>query len=206
MKRYIMKGLRVTYVYCMVLVIFAVFIYPFMGITGDYFGILLPYYCILMFILLFFFMYVDFRELARKEKKPAYNLSPYPLKGLVYGLIGIIPIEAVTAVFTYIRFEDPFVERIKHLGINAFLGPLWFIIKWFNEAVPAYFGVILLVPVMSALGYLAGYYDINVREKIFGKKPVQEKGFTKSPWNPSLNENKPARKKKKKKKKANKPR
>ena len=130
-------------------------------------------------------------------------MSPYPLKGLVYGL-RIIPIEAVTAVFTS-------VSKILLLNGSSTWDKClpratWFIIKWFNEAVPAYFGVILLVPVMSALGYLAGYYDINVREKIFGKKPVQEKGFTKSPWNPSLNENKPARKKKKKKKKANKPR
>ncbi len=201
MKRYIMKGLRILYIYAMVVLIFVVFLYPVIGLTKDNFNNWLPVYSFICFLFLFFFQYIELKELALKEKKPAYELDPYPLKGLVYGRVGVVPIIVITAVFTIITFDNPVTERFKHLGVNTFLGPLYFFIRLFEEAIPSYFGAILFIPVMTALGYLAGYYGINlnIREKIFGKKPVQEKGFTKSPWNPTLNENKPKKKKKKKK-------
>ncbi|NMA35061.1 MAG: hypothetical protein GX940_11030 [Clostridiaceae bacterium] len=200
MKRYIMKGLKILYAYAMAVLVFVVFLYPFMGITKEAFNTWLPFYSILTFLFLFTAVYFELKELAINEKKPHSEVAPYPLKGLVYGLVSVIPVTVITAVFSFIRFEDPIVDRLRHLGVNTFLGPLYFFIRWFNEAILSYFGAILLIPVIAAFGYLVGYYGINlsIREKLAGKKPVQEKGFTKSPWNPTLNEKKPPKKKKKK--------
>jgi len=201
MKRYISKGFRVLYTYAITDLVFVVFLYPLLGLMKERETFLrwLPWYSILIFIFLFFVLYIDQKELATKEKKPVYDLHPYPLKGLVYGLIGAVPLAVVTAVFKiFVQFQTEIGENIKRVIINGLFGPLLFIIKWCNEAVPAYFAAILLIPLISAFGYIAGYYGINIKEKIFGKKPVQEKGFTKSPWNPSLDGNKPKKKKKKK--------
>ena len=157
----------------------------------------LPWYSLLLFIFLFYVVYIDLKELAAREKKPVYNMHPYPLKGLVYGLIGAVPLAAVVAVLKFlVSFQDEIAENIKRVVVNGFLGPLLFVVKWGNDTDLAYFVSILLIPVITMLGYLAGFYGINVKEKIFGKKPVPEKGFTKSPWNPTLNENKPKRRRK----------
>lgn len=202
MKRYISKGLRVLYTYAVADLVFVVFLYPLLGLMKERETFLrwLPWYSILIFIFLFFILYTDQKELAVKEKKPVYDLHPYPLKGLVYGLIGAVPLAVVTAVFKiFVQFQTDIGENIKRVIINGLFGPILFIIKWCNDAVFAYFAALLLIPLITALGYIAGYYGINVKEKILGKKPVEEKGFTKSPWNPSLNENKPKKKKKKKK-------
>jgi hypothetical protein len=49
------------------------------------------------------------------------------------------------------------------------------------------------------LGYLAGYYGLDIFRKIFRKKnEVQERAFTKSPWNPTNSAKKSSGKKKKK--------
>lgn len=202
MKIYIIKGARILYDYAMALLVFVIFLYPFMGITKDAVNKWLPLYSALLFLFAFFLIYTEMKELAKKEKKPQYEYTHYPLKGLVYGLISIIPITLVTAVFTFIHFDDTAVERIKHVGVNTFLGPLYFIIRWQKEAVWSYFAAILTIPVISALGYLAGHYGIDITKKVFGKKeePVQQKPFTKSPWNPTLNENNTKKKSKKSKK------
>ncbi|HOQ08146.1 MAG TPA: hypothetical protein PK127_07230 [Clostridiales bacterium] len=200
MKKYINKSLRVLYTYLVADLVFIVFLYPLLGLTKtrEAFLAWLPWYSILMFIFLFYMIYVDQKELAIKEKKPIYNLKPNPLRGMVYGLIGAVPLAVVTAVLKLlVRFQDELAENIKRVVLNGLFGPLIFVVKWCNDAAFSYFAAILLVPVVTALGYLAGYYGFSIREKIFGKKPVQEKGFTKSPWNPSLNETKPRKKKKK---------
>lgn len=201
MKMYIRKGLRVLYTYGVADLVFIVFLYPLLGLTKtrETFLAWLPWYSLLLFIFLFYVVYIDLKELAAREKKPVYNMHPYPLKGLVYGLIGAVPLAVVVAVLKFlVSFQDEIAENIKRVVVNGFLGPLLFVVKWGNDTELAYFVSILLIPVITMLGYLAGFYGINVKEKIFGKKPVPEKGFTKSPWNPTLNENKPKKKKKKK--------
>jgi len=196
MKIYIKNGVRVLYDYIVALIFFMIFIYPFMVLTKDSFNSLLTWYSLLFFLFAFFLIYAEMKEAGIKEKNPHYEYSHYPLKGLVYGLIGVIPIALVTGIFTFIHFSSDIAERIKHVGINAFLGPLYFMIRWMKEAVPAYFAAILVIPVIAALGYLAGYFGIDITGKIFKKQPQeQQKGFTKSPWNPTLNQDNVKKKK-----------
>ena len=138
------------------------------------------------------------KSIAIKEKKPQYNLNPYPLKGLVYGLIGAMPIALIVAVASLISLKGEVALRLREVAINTFLGPLYFLIRWLDESPIGYASAILLLPLIATLGYLAGYYGINITEKIFKKKPVPEKGFTKSPWNPSIGKEKKVKRKKSK--------
>lgn len=202
MKDYIKSSAKILYNYAMVLIVFVIFIYVFMSLTKENFNNLLPVYSILLFLFAFLIIYSDMKNLAIKEKKPQYDLKPYPFKGLVYGMIGIIPIAFPVAVAALIHFKDDTVERIKHLAINTFLGPMYFMIRWLNEAPIGYIAAILLLPLIAMLGYLAGYYGIDMTNKLKKKKVVPEKGFTKSPWNPSNTSGSGTGKKKKKVKKA----
>lgn len=198
MKQYIKSGARILYNYSMTLIFFVMFMYPFMSVTGDKFNAWLPAYCLIGFAFIAFLTYTDMKELAVKEKKPQYELDPRPWKGLVMGLLGFIPVALVVSVLSLLRFETEFAERLKHLAINGILGPVYFVVRLFNESIIGYIAAILLIPAVAAIGYLMGFYGIDIMKKIRKKKPIQEKAFTKSPWNPSVNESKPKKKKKKK--------
>lgn len=191
---YIRNGAKILFNYFMALVVFLIFIYVFISITKDNFGKYLPLYSILIFLLMFLIVYSDMKIIAVKEKKPQNEMNPYPLKGLVYGLIGAVPIALITGIVSVISFGNQY-DRIKHLAINSLLGPMFFLVKWLNESPAGYAAGILLLPLTAMLGYLAGYYGINIMSKLKKKKAVAEKGFTKSPWNPS---NVPVKKGKKK--------
>ena len=197
MKEYIKNGSKVLFDYVTSLILFVVFLYVFMSLAKDNFGVLLPYYSLLLFLFAFFVIYNDMKRLALKEKKPQYELHPYPLKGLVYGLLGIVPIALPVAVAALIPLGNEASERIKELAINTFLGPVFFMAKWFDESVLGYIAAILLIPLISTLGYLAGYYGIEIMGKLKKKKALPEKGFAKSPWNPSNIPDKASAKKKK---------
>ena len=173
MKEYIKNGSKVLFDYVTSLILFVVFLYVFMSLAKDNFGVLLPYYSLLLF------------------------LFAYPLKGLVYGLLGIVPIALPVAVAALIHLGDDISEHIKELAINTFLGPVFFMAKWFDESVLGYIAAILLIPLISTLGYLAGYYGIEIMGKLKKKKALPEKGFAKSPWNPSNIPDKASAKKKK---------
>lgn len=202
MKDYVKNGVKVLFNYAIALVVFVIFIYVLLSVTKDKFNEWLPVYSILLFLFAFLIIYTDMKSLAVKEKKPQYDLNPYPLKGLVYGLIGIIPIALIVAVASWIHLGDDIAQHIKHVAINTFLGPMYFLIRWLDETPAGYIAAILLLPLIAMLGYLAGYYGINIMEKIKRKKVVPEKGFTKSPWNPSSASGKGTGKKKKKVNKA----
>ncbi len=201
MKNFLKSSAKILYNYVMVLIVFAIFIYPFMSITQDNFDKWLPLYSLIMFLFAFMIIYSDMKSLGAKERKPQYELNPYPMKGLVYGLTGTLPIALTVAVAALINLGNDIAERIKHVAINAFLGPLYFLVRWLNEATIGYIAAILLLPLIAMLGYLAGFYGVNIMEKIgLKKKAIPEKRFTKSPWNPTNVADNAGKKKKKAKK------
>lgn len=200
MKQYIKCGARVLYDYTIALIVFVVFLYPFIGLTGDKLYIWLPLYSFILFLLAFYLIYVEMKGQGIKEKKPQNNMNPYPLKGAMYGLFGIIPLSFAAVVISAIPITDSTLSNIRHLAVNTILGPLYFFFRWLDETLPGYIAAILLIPVISALGYLAGYFGFHLKNKIFKKKEtVHEPVFKKSPWNPTLNQKSAGVKKKKKK-------
>ena len=200
MKSVLKNGLKIFLNYIIVLVIFGVFIYPFIAITGDNFGKWLPVYSIIIFLLMFLIIYTDMKSLAKKEIRPQYGLNPFPLKGLLYGAIGAAPVALLVVAASVFHFGDEFLEQLKGVAVKAFMGPVYFMVKWLGKTPSAYGSAILLLPLAAMLGYLAGFYNVNITEKLKKKKETtQEKPFAKSPWNPT---NIPVKGPKKKKKKS----
>ena len=197
---YVKNGLKVLFGYCISLLVFGIFIYVFLSLAKDNTNMLLPFYSLLFFLLAFPIIYTDMKKLAEKEKKPQYDLRPYPLKGLIYGLIGFSPIIFLEIVSAFIVFGDQVADRVKHLTVNTLMGPLYFIIRAASEQPIGYILASLAVPLIALLGYLAGYYDFSITKSL--KKEKQSKDsqqvFKKSPWNPTNKASSTPVKKKKK--------
>lgn len=164
MKNYISGGLKVLITYCITLVIFVVFLFTVISLAKDNFGFWLSVYSFAMFLLLAAMVYSDMERLALKEKRPQYNLNPYLMKGLVYGLIGMIPFAVLEIIYPLINLGDPILERMKHLALNTLLGPLYGFIKLGNESAVAYVLALFIVPVIAMLGYMAGLKGFKLRK------------------------------------------
>lgn len=207
MKDFIKSSAKVLVDYLISLLIFVVFIYVFISIAGDkHYNTYLPFYCMFIFIMAVFIVYSDMKRLAEKEKKPQYDLHPYPAKGFIYGLVGFSPIILLEIVSVILVLENSFAERIKHLLINTLMGSTYFIIRFAGEAVWGYVLASLAIPVIAFLGYLAGHYGFEIKGKKKQRIAEERATFTKSPWNPTNKANKSNNGKKKiSKKTGNKP-
>lgn len=152
---YLKSALKVLGDYFIIMLIFVFFSYPFFKHLRGY--------SFVVFILMFLLIYSDMNKLGIKEKRPQYDLKPYPLKGLVLGLIGFLPLILLVLVSPLINIQTSVVNfaNLKHLALNALLGPLFFLIKLGNEAFSAYILSSLVVPVIAMLGYLSGYYGFE---------------------------------------------
>jgi len=200
---HIKGGLKILFDYTVSMLVFGVFFITFVGILKDNYYAWLPVYSFVMFLLVYALVYSDVKRIAIKEKKPQYNLKPYPLKGLVLGIIGFLPYILIELLTVIITFQDEFLNNLEHKLLNGFLGPLYFIIRLGKSTTQAYVIASLVVPFIAMIAYLAGYYGFEAGKlfKKFSKKQPQDTGpkFTKSPWNPTVSMNKETGKKKKKK-------
>lgn len=156
---YLKSGLKVFKDYLLSLILFVVFLYPFIVITGNRFLDWLPIYSILVFLLMFSITYSDLKSIAKREKRPQYNLNPYPLKGLVIGIIGFLPFIVLELIYPFIVFDNTTANRIKELALKTLLGPVFFSIRFTGGNTISYVIASLIVPVIAMLGYMAGYYD-----------------------------------------------
>jgi hypothetical protein len=199
-KDYIKNGFKVFVGYGITLIVFGVFIYVFLSLAKNNSGQLLPYYSLLMFLMAFAIIYSDMRRLAEKEKKPQYDLHPYPLKGFVYGILGFSPIALLEIISIFLVFESQFANRIRELAVNTLMGPLFFIVKAFNEKPLGYILASLAIPIIAMFGYLAGLYGFSFSKylKKSKKAQVDKQTFSKSPWNPTNKVSQAPVKKKKK--------
>ncbi len=192
MKYFVRKALKTSADYVIVLIIYVVFLYTFVAITGDKFYNWLPVYSAVSFLLLFLILYNDFKMLAMKERRPQYNLNPYRLKGLYMGVLGFLPIVIAVTVLFSIRFEDELSARLAELVAKGILGPVYFILRAGGETFLTYACAMFTVPAIAALGYLAGYYNFSIRKLFGGKKETTsgvDKAYEPSPWNPAVKKN-----------------
>ncbi|NSW91945.1 MAG: hypothetical protein HPY74_14975 [Firmicutes bacterium] len=200
-KNHIKDSLKVLGNYAAALLIYVILLYTFIAITGDNFTKWLPLYSFIIFLLMSLMLYTDLWRLAAKEKRPQYNLNPYPLKGLILGLIGSLPLIIIKIIEHFITFEDEVLNRLKVSIVDGvLLGPLYFSISLLGKTAAAYIIALLIVPLLSMLGYMLGYYGIQLG-KILGlkKEVVYERKQELSPWNPARKDVGERKKKKKKK-------
>jgi hypothetical protein len=183
MKRFIKTAAKVLYDYIVVLILYLIVIYTFIAITKDRFIELIPYYGLVFLVFVFLLIYLDMNKIAVKERKPQYGYKAYPFKGFVYGLVGVIPLAVIVVIASLIQFQNTFLNNLRHIGINVLLGPMYIIIRWLKEEPVGYASALMVLPVISMLGYLSGYLGIGKKQKI--KNDTAEEKFVKSPWNPS---------------------
>lgn len=126
-----------------------------------------------MFLLMFAIVYSDMHKFSQKEKRPQYNLNPYPLKGFVLGLLGFSPYILMEVIYLFIKFDDSIANRIRDLALNTLLGPMYSILKIGHESVLSYVIASSVVIVIAGLGYMAGFYGfvLKVYLKKFNKTP-----------------------------------
>ncbi len=200
LKNHIKGGLKILGDYAAALLIYVILLYTFIAITGENFTKWLPLYSFIMFLLMVLMLYTDLWHLAVKEKRPQYDLNPYPLKGLVFGLIGFSPIIIIEIISYLVNFQEPVFNNLKRAIVdNILLGPLYFSIRLFGETIIGYIVTLLIVPLLSMVAYMAGYYGIELRKILGLKKEVTyEKKQELSPWNPARQEAEQTKKKKKK--------
>ena len=200
LKNHIKGGLKILGNYTAALLIYVILLYTFIAIAGEKFTEWLPIYSFIMFILMALMLYTDLRHLAVKEKRPQYELNPYPFKGLVLGLIGFLPFIIIEIVAHFMSFEEPVLNNLKKAIVeNILLGPLYFSINLFGKTTIAYIITSFIVPVLSMAAYMAGYYGIELRKLLGLKKEVNyERKQELSPWNPARQEGDQLKKKKKK--------
>ncbi|MCG8499702.1 MAG: hypothetical protein MJB12_04765 [Firmicutes bacterium] len=116
--------------------------------------------------LYFLMIYSGMWEVARKDSKPYSKTKPYFLRGLVLGAFGSI-LSVILAVVFYMAkagaFDFNIVNLIYRIWMSMFLG----FFETYGEAHPLVFGLVVLVlPLASFLGYVAGLHNFSIQDKI----------------------------------------
>ncbi|NLG88263.1 MAG: hypothetical protein GX494_03460 [Clostridiaceae bacterium] len=165
----IKRALRVTGDYFVSLIIFAVFSSVVFGIAKENIEKGIYIFSIVIFLIMFSLIYTNMSDIAFREKRPQYNLNPPPYKGFLYGLIGTVPIFIIQLLYYFadvVLFIPKEYLTIKRRVLQAFTGPLYWLAKLISHDTWAYHVVLLVIPVIAGLGYLAGHYEFYITKKL----------------------------------------
>ncbi|MCX7746085.1 MAG: hypothetical protein N2645_04200 [Clostridia bacterium] len=171
MKNYLRSSLKVTLSYLTSLVFFVVLLPALFFIAKKFWADwdksleIIHYYSFFVFIAAFYIVYENIRQMCEIEKGVSKDI--YPLKGLVYGILGFLPYILVIGLIYYLPMGSG-ADRIKHVAINTILGPLYFIVRLGKESLISYIAASVVIPFTAALGYMAGYYDFKVAKLLKG--------------------------------------
>lgn len=170
------RSLKIITSYIMSLIVFCVFALPAFAIGQNNMPKIMPWISFVVFLLLFFSVYTEMRNFAHKEKRPQYNINPPPYKGLIYGLIGIIPILVMQAVILLISVPADY-EAFRRRVFQLLSGPLYWIAKISGNGIYTYMIALVSIVIIAFLGYLAGYREFFLAALIrnkFGKKKIKK--------------------------------
>ncbi len=173
MRRYIKNSLRVFGDFGIMLIIFVVFLYAVLSLGKDKPEIWLVVYSIMIFTLLVFMLYGDMRKLAQREGRPQSTIKRRFYDGLIFGLLGAVPVALLELLIASLSFLDPTADTIRQLVLKALMGPFYFIIKMAGNGLAGYVIATLTLPVVSFLGYLAGYFDMEISKYIKPKRKIR---------------------------------
>ncbi len=173
MKSYTDASLKVLRNYFVFAVLFVGLLVLVIVLTSDKIRDTVLYiYSSVMFFLAVSSIFMEMNSIGVREKKPEYRVNGYPLKGLVYGVIGFLPVFIIFLIVRQLPLGSPFLNQIRHLALNAILAPTFLLIKLGRESSASYFYASAVVPVTAALGYLLGYLGIEVEMK---KKQINKR-------------------------------
>lgn len=161
----IKRALKITGDYFLVLVIFGIFSSVVFSFFKENLETGITIFSVLIFLLMSAMIYTDMSDMAFREKRPQYNINPSPFKGFMYGVIGTVPVFLVQLVYYIVNVADDFL-LFKRRVLQAFTAPLYWLAKLISHDEWAYHVVLLVIPVIAGLGYMAGYYGFYVTKKL----------------------------------------
>jgi len=161
----IKRGLRITGDYIVILIIFGVFSSIVFSIFKENLETGITIFSVIIFLLMFSMMYTGMSDTAFREKRPQYNIDPPPYKGFIYGAIGTLPILLIQLVYYLVNVPEELLTMKRRI-LQAFTAPLYWLARLISHDVWAYHVVLLVIPVIAGLGYLAGFYDFYIMKKL----------------------------------------
>jgi len=173
----IRRGLKITGDYFAVLLIFGIFSSIALSIFKDDLEKGIFVFSILLFLIMFSMIYTSMMDIAIREKRPQYNINPSPYKGFLYGIIGTLPLFLIQMIYYVVVLPEEF-DILKKRVLQAFTGPLYWLAKFISQEAWAYHLVLLVIPVIAGLGYLAGYHGFYILKKLGIQRKMQK---TKNP-------------------------
>jgi len=159
------RGLKVTVDYIVSLIIFGVFSSIIFSLFKENIETGITIFSVIIFLIMFAMMYTNMSDIAFREKRPQYNINPPPYKGFIYGVIGTLPILLVQLVYYVVSVPEELLT-LKRRVLQAFTAPLYWLAKLISHDEWAYHAVLLVIPVIAGLGYMAGYYGFYITKKL----------------------------------------
>lgn len=170
----IKRGLKVTGSYVMALVIFIVLAFTVFAWGKESTPVVMPYFSAFIFLILMVSAYAEMRTVGLKENRPQYNINPPPYKGILYGIIGCVPILLVQVVLMIIRLPEEYGPEFQRRLLQLASGPLYWIAKLLGNTKPMYLVSLISVIIIAFAGYIAGHYNFSVmiwiKQKLGTKK------------------------------------
>jgi hypothetical protein len=122
----------------------------------------IPIFTIVILLFGLYILSVDFNALAIVERKPANNISTHPFKGMISGILGIIPVLIIVLVINSLNFGSKTGNIIRVDIIKVILAPVF-------GFVSANVLFVLMIPIVTTLTYLYGYYGKKLPGTFKGK-------------------------------------
>ena len=154
------QGRKVTLDYLTFWFVFVFFLPAVIALGKDNFVKWIPFYSFLVGSLMCLVIWTDVYEFAIKEKRPIYNLSPSPYKGLLIGLLGFFPyyiLSAAANIFGSMAAEKfDFTQELVYVINNMFLAPVFFVTRLLGGGAAAYVITYIFIPALCFAAYFSG--------------------------------------------------
>jgi hypothetical protein len=146
----------------MVILLFWVLLSVLTGIAGKSLGQWMPVYSFGISVILALLIYPYMKNLAIKETKPYIQKRPHPLKGLTYGVMAFMPVILIELLYPLVSFDSDELMKLKLGILKVLLCPVYWIVNLFGDTALSYILASSVVPLIAMLGYLGGFYGIDL--------------------------------------------
>ncbi len=170
----IKRSLKICTDYALALILFFLFTMPVISGAKENTQNAMTYLSIGVFIILFYTVYIDMRNMAFKEKRPQYNINPPFYKGFLYGLMGIIPLVVIQIILIIIKVPTEY-ETLHRRLYQGFGGPLYWLSRIFGDQPIHYVISFAVLAIIAGVGYFAGFKDFYLLSFIRQKLGIKSK-------------------------------
>lgn len=171
----IKRGLKISYDYIICFFIFLALSTPIITFTSEKTANYIRIVSFVVFIILVCMIYVNTRNFGIKENRPQYDINPKPYKGLLYGVIGTLPLIVVQLIIIALKLPEG-TETFHRRLYQGFSGPFYWLACLLGNKTIHYVLSFLVLIIISFLGYYAGHKEFYITEVIrvkLGKKPIK---------------------------------